>query len=91
MSHNLISHANAVFVNADLLRKATPEIEQLCDEALSPEILDWVSDAERNQPYVSGSGKDAFGRSVNTKLVLSEGWRKLQDRGFEKGLGKPIP
>ncbi|KAK9782775.1 hypothetical protein AB5N19_09358 [Seiridium cardinale] len=75
-----------LFVPQDILRSVTAEIDQLCDEALSPQVLDWVVDAERNQPYISGSGKNAFGQPVSTKLVVTEGWRKLQERGFEKGL-----
>lgn len=74
-----------LFVPAQVLQGAAAEIEQLCDEALSPQVLEWVTDAEKNQPYISGGGKNAFGRPVDTKLVVSEGWRKLQDRGFEKG------
>jgi hypothetical protein len=61
------------------------EIEQLCSDALEPRVFDWVTDAEKNQPYLSGSGKNAFGQTVSSKLVLSEGWRRLQDLGFEKG------
>lgn len=74
-----------VFIPEDVLRGEVPEIEQLCDEALSPQVLDWVADAERNQPYISGSGKNAFGKPVSSRLVLTEGWRRLQERGFEKG------
>lgn len=71
----------------DILAKQAPEIEQLAQLALDPQVLDWVTDAERNQPYVRGSGMNAFGEpsAGGSKLVLSEGWRKLQDLGFEKG------
>lgn len=74
-----------LFVPAQVLQGASPEIEQLCDETLSPQVLEWVTDAEKNQPYISGGGKNAFGRPVDTKLVVTEGWKKLQDRGFENG------
>ncbi|KAI1875671.1 uncharacterized protein JN550_001957 [Neoarthrinium moseri] len=75
-----------LFVPQDILSKEATEIEQLCEDALDPVVLDWVSDAERNQPYVSGGGKNAFGQPNSSKLVLSEGWRQLQNLGFEKGL-----
>lgn len=74
-----------VFVPPQILDKIAPEIEQLCDDALEPQVYDWVTDAERNQPYLSGGGKNAFGQPVSSKLVLSEGWKRLQDIGFEKG------
>ncbi|KAF3018176.1 hypothetical protein E8E14_011138 [Neopestalotiopsis sp. 37M] len=74
-----------LFVPAQVLQGAAPEIEQLCDETLSPQVLEWVTDAEKNQPYISGGGKNAFGRPVDTRLVVTEGWKKLQDRGFENG------
>jgi hypothetical protein len=74
-----------VFVPRGIFVKVEDDIVQLCDDALKPQIFDWVTDAERNQPYISGSGRDAFGRLISSKLVVSEGWRKLQDVGFEKG------
>ncbi|KAH8198324.1 hypothetical protein TruAng_007526 [Truncatella angustata] len=74
-----------LFVPQHILNEEGPKIERLCDEALSPQVLEWVSDAERNQPYVSGTGKNAFGEPVSSKLVITEGWRKLQELGFVNG------
>jgi hypothetical protein len=62
-------------------------LEELGDKAIQPRIFDWVTDAEKNLPYVSGGGKNAFGQPQSSKLVLSEGWRRLQDVGFEIGYG----
>jgi hypothetical protein len=75
----------AVFVPRDVLRQATTDIEELCERAIQPQIFDWVTDAERNLPHVSGGGKNAFGQPESPKLVLSEGWRRLQDVGSEIG------
>ena len=49
------------------------------------EVFDWVTDAEKNQPYVTGGGRNALGQLVSTKLVVTEGWRKLQAFNIEKG------
>jgi hypothetical protein len=43
-----------------------------------------VTDAERSQPYLLGNGRDAFGRH-KSELVVTEGWRKLQDFGLQQG------
>ncbi|KAI0157201.1 very-long-chain acyl-CoA dehydrogenase [Xylariaceae sp. FL1272] len=74
-----------LFVPQDVAKAVAPEITRLGDEVLTPQIFDWVTDAERNQPYVAGGGKDAFGQPVSSKLVVTEGWRKLQDFNIEKG------
>ncbi|KAI1347439.1 very-long-chain acyl-CoA dehydrogenase [Xylaria sp. FL0043] len=86
-----------LFLPADIAQTVAPEIDSLGDEVLQPHIFDWVIDAERNQPYVTGGGRNAFGQPVSTKLVVTEGWRKLQSfsvkkglvsQGYEKGLGQ---
>ncbi|KAK3308020.1 acyl-CoA dehydrogenase/oxidase [Chaetomium strumarium] len=63
----------------------SPEAAQLGDEVLTQQVFDWVIDAERSQPYLRGSGRDAFGKP-KSELVVSEGWRKLQEFGFRKGV-----
>ncbi|GAB1315062.1 Acyl-CoA dehydrogenase/oxidase [Madurella fahalii] len=74
-----------LFLPRSILDQISPEAARLGDEVLSQQILDWVTDAERNQPYLRGSGRDAFGKP-KSELVVGEGWRKLQDFGFEKGV-----
>lgn len=73
-----------MFLPRPLLDNINPELARLGDEVLSQQIFDWVTDAERNQPYLRGSGRDAFGKP-RSELVVTEGWRKLQDFGFQKG------
>lgn len=79
-----------VFLPHSILDQISPEAARLGDEVLSQQVLDWVTDAERNQPYLRGSGRDAFGKP-KSELVVGEGWRKLQDFGFEKGLACYLP
>jgi hypothetical protein len=73
-----------VFLPHSLLEAVGPEIAELGEQVLSQEIFDWVTDAEKNQPYLRGSGRDAFGKP-KSELVVTEGWRKLQGFGFKKG------
>ncbi|KAK3326358.1 acyl-CoA dehydrogenase/oxidase [Apodospora peruviana] len=73
-----------LFLPSPLLDQVQPEIAQLGQDVLSQQVLDWITDAERNQPYLRGNGRDAFGRP-KSQLVVTEGWRELQKFGFEKG------
>ncbi|KAK3377888.1 acyl-CoA dehydrogenase/oxidase [Podospora didyma] len=75
-----------LFLPPSVLDHVGPEMEQLGDEVLEQQIFDWVTDAEKNQPYLRGSGRDAFGKPCGGELVVTEGWKKLQDFGFEKGV-----
>ncbi|KAI1332127.1 very-long-chain acyl-CoA dehydrogenase [Xylariaceae sp. FL0255] len=74
-----------LFVPENIAQSVSPEIARLGDEVLKPQIFDWISDAEKNQPYVTGGGRNAFGQPVSSKLVLAEGWRRLQEFNIEKG------
>ncbi len=61
-----------------------PDLSQLGEEVVSKKILDWVTDAEKNIPYLRGGGRDAFGRRTS-ELIVSEGWKRLQNYGIEQG------
>ncbi|KAI0403988.1 very-long-chain acyl-CoA dehydrogenase [Xylaria palmicola] len=80
-----IKRVSKLFLPADIARTVAPEITRLGDEVLQQHMFDWVTDAEKNQPYISGGGRNAFGQPVSTKLVVAEGWRKLQHFSVEKG------
>jgi hypothetical protein len=73
-----------VFLPKSVIESITPELANFGDEILSKRIFDWVTDAERNVPYVRGGGRDAFGRRTS-ELVVSEGWRQLQNFGIANG------
>lgn len=63
---------------------AGPDLESFGSAVLSDQVMAWVSDAERNPPYLRGAGFDTWGRP-NNDLVTSEGWRHLQEMGFREG------
>ena len=73
-----------MLVPPDIIRKVEPELAQLGADVLDPHIFDLITDAERNLPYIRGSGRNAFGRET-TELVTGEGWRGLQAFGIERG------
>ncbi|POR33065.1 Putative acyl-CoA dehydrogenase AidB [Tolypocladium paradoxum] len=74
-----------LFLPADIMAKTEAEVAALGQDVLADQIFAWVTDAERNQPYVKGSGRDVFGRRVG-ELVTTEGWRELQNFGIAKGV-----
>ncbi|CAK7271686.1 hypothetical protein SEPCBS57363_004750 [Sporothrix epigloea] len=73
------------FIPEDLRRQVEPELAQLGEDVLAPQIFDLITDAERNLPYLRGSGRNALGRPVS-ELVTGEGWRGLQAFGIERGI-----
>ncbi|KAK5987178.1 Acyl-CoA dehydrogenase family member 11 [Cladobotryum mycophilum] len=74
-----------LFLPEKLAAECEPEVANLGEEVLSDQVFKWVSDAERNKPYIKGSGRDAFGRWVG-ELVTGEGWRELQRFGLSRGI-----
>ncbi|KAG5944685.1 hypothetical protein E4U59_006971 [Claviceps monticola] len=62
---------------------AGPEVLSLGKDVLSDQVFAWVTDSERNEPYIKGSGRDAFGR-WKSDLVTGEGWRNLKDFSIAK-------
>ncbi|KAK4251766.1 acyl-CoA dehydrogenase/oxidase [Corynascus novoguineensis] len=74
-----------LFLPSSVLDQTSSEISQLADDVLSQQVFDWITDAEHSQPYLRGGGRDAFGKPTN-ELVVTEGWRRLQDLGFQKGV-----
>ncbi|KAE8443599.1 hypothetical protein EG329_001532 [Mollisiaceae sp. DMI_Dod_QoI] len=74
-----------VFLPQEVSDVVASDLSSFGQEVLSKRIFDWVTDAERNVPYLKGSGRDAFGRRTSD-LVVSEGWRELQKFGIEQGV-----
>ncbi|KAK3351809.1 acyl-CoA dehydrogenase/oxidase [Neurospora tetraspora] len=74
-----------LYLPPSLLENVSPEISRLGDAVLTQQIFDWITDSERNTPYLRGSGRDAFGRPKQ-ELIVTEGWRKLQEFGFANGV-----
>lgn len=73
-----------VFLPRKIVQDTAGDLSNFGEEVVSKQVLDWVSDAERNVPYVRGSGRDAFGRRTD-ELVTTEGWRNLQKMGLREG------
>ncbi|CAH0015985.1 unnamed protein product [Clonostachys rhizophaga] len=73
-----------LFLPAHVISATQHEVEYLGDEVIADQIFRWISDAERNPPFLRGSGRDVFGQWTG-ELVTGEGWRQLQDFGIKKG------
>lgn len=79
-----ITHHATVFLPPDIRTAAEPDLAQLGEDVLADQIFAWITDAERNKPYLRGAGRDAFGRPCSD-LVVGEGWRRLQEFGLRNG------
>ncbi|KAF3760811.1 acyl-CoA dehydrogenase/oxidase C-terminal [Cryphonectria parasitica EP155] len=75
-----------LFLPPGILQTVTPELIALGDKVLSQTVFDLIFDAERNLPQLRGSGRDSFGRPRSDALVLSQGWRELQQFGIQNGI-----
>lgn len=69
-----------------IIKEIEPEVAALGEEVLSQRIFDYVTDAEKNLPYLRGSGRDSFAKRTSDSLIVAEGWRELQNFGIEKGI-----
>ncbi|KAF9880732.1 acyl-CoA dehydrogenase [Colletotrichum karsti] len=74
-----------LFLPSDVVSRIEVEIAQFGEDVLSDQIFEWVTESEKNKPYLKGSGRDAFGRP-KSELVVGEGWRNLQNFGIAKGV-----
>ncbi|KAG6005832.1 hypothetical protein E4U21_007604 [Claviceps maximensis] len=74
-----------LFLSRNVMSQAEPEVLSLGKDVISEQVFAWVSDAERNKPYIKGHGRDAFGRWKG-ELVTGEGWRNLKDFSIAKGM-----
>lgn len=73
-----------MFLPKSAITSLTLDLANFGEEVLSKRIFEWVTDAERNVPYLKGGGRDAFGRRTS-ELVASEGWKNLQNFGIKNG------
>ncbi|PHH82735.1 hypothetical protein CDD82_4991 [Ophiocordyceps australis] len=74
-----------LFLPSDIRQQTSGDTAALGQQVLSDVIFSWVTDAERNKPYVKGTGRQVFGQRA-TELVTSHGWQQLQAFGISKGL-----
>ena len=61
-----------------------PDLARLAEEASSEQVMAWISNAEKQQPYVKNH--NAWGARYDVdKLVTSEGWKSLRGWGAQNG------
>ncbi|KAK6367491.1 hypothetical protein LTR64_007467 [Lithohypha guttulata] len=72
-----------LFLPQQVRNVIAPDMSNFGAKVLSPQVLSWVSDAERNLPYVKQF--DSWGRRRD-ELFTSEGWRNLQALGIAEGM-----
>lgn len=79
------SHVNITgYLPADILQKAEPNLAQLGEEAVSPQLNAWNADAEINQPYVKKY--NVWGQRYGyDRLVTTEGWKQIGKWGAKHG------
>lgn len=71
------------FLPKAVLEHATQELVPFGDKIITPEVFEWMEDAETNLPYIEQ--QDLWGHPRN-KLITSEGWRRLKEFGVREGL-----
>jgi len=72
-----------VYLPLKVSQSVDTELAKFGDRVISPQVLTWTGDAERNIPYLRTW--DSFGKRKD-ELVTSEGWRNLQDLGIREGI-----
>lgn len=72
-----------LFLHKSVKDSVSEDLSTFGDKVLSPQVMGWILDAERNTPYVKTF--DTWGRRRD-ELITTEGWRKLQDLGIAEGM-----
>jgi len=72
-----------LFLPSRICESIKPDMSSFGDKVISPQVLNWVLDAERNTPYVKTF--DSWGRRRD-ELITTEGWRELQALGISEGM-----
>ncbi|KAI8680489.1 hypothetical protein NCS57_00330100 [Fusarium keratoplasticum] len=78
-----LGRALKLFLPKEVLDSVAPDLASFGAKVLSPQVLSWVLDAERNTPYVKAL--DSWGRRRD-ELITTEGWRNLQALGIAEGM-----
>ncbi|KAL1898747.1 hypothetical protein Cpir12675_001750 [Ceratocystis pirilliformis] len=69
-----------LFVPQYLVSDTRPDLAQLGRDVIAPSVFEWITDAERNTPYIKENGRDTLSNS-DSQVVMGEGWRQLQAFG----------
>ncbi|EME84913.1 uncharacterized protein MYCFIDRAFT_173808 [Pseudocercospora fijiensis CIRAD86] len=68
-----------------ILEELNPKLIKYGNEAISDQINDWISDAERNPPYLKK--RDVWTNEFpHDKLITSHGWKELGKWGISNGV-----
>lgn len=78
-----LKRALKLFTPPEIRESIKRDMSSFGDKVISPRVLSWVLDAERNTPYVKTF--DSWGRRRD-ELITSEGWRQLQALGIAEGM-----
>lgn len=72
------------YLGSDLADDVLPQLTKFGDEAVSDTVHAWISNAEKEEPYVKQY--DVWGRRYPyDKLVTAEGWKRLGAWGAKNG------
>ncbi|PHH85884.1 hypothetical protein CDD83_11040 [Cordyceps sp. RAO-2017] len=74
-----------LFLPADTRAKTEADVAALGRDVLDDQVFAWITDAERNEPHLRGSGRDVFGRR-SSQLVTAAGWRELHRFSTSRGM-----
>jgi hypothetical protein len=67
-----------------ILDQVTPPLNAFGKEAVSPQINEWIANAEREQPYIKT--RNVWGaKYAHDRLVTSTGWKELGKWGIKNG------
>ena len=73
------------YLPGSVLQKLTPSLRRFGSEAVSPETYAWISNAERQQPYVKQY--NIWGQRYPVdRLVTSHGWKEVGKWGIRRGV-----
>lgn len=78
-----VTNGITVYLPSEVSKITDPELANFGDKVISPQVLTWTGDAERNIPYLRTW--DSLGKRKD-ELVTSEGWRNLQELGISQGI-----
>lgn len=78
-----LDRVRKLYLPSQINTEITPELERFGDLALSPQVLTYIADAERNLPYLHTYS--TFGQRQDI-LICSEGWRELQNLTIKEGI-----
>lgn len=72
------------YLPSAVLEKLRARLEYFGEEAISDQVNAWISDAERDQPYVKS--RNVWGEKyLYDRLVTSHGWKELGRWGISNG------